>query len=243
MYYFDSRVRYSEVDSEQLMTLPAMLDYLQNCCTFQSEDLGIGVDYLKSVHGAWVLSSWQIEISREPHFGERIRTGTWPYKVEGFFGYRNFVIEDESGEAIVKANSLWVYMDTARMRPARVDAHVTEVYAKEQAAELPGDWDDRRIAVPAKDSDVWHREERIQVARHHIDTNHHMNNSKYVQVAEEFLPENVRVKRLRVEYKKAAMLGDYIYPLSTDIDENKKADVLLLNEEGREYAIIQFNCI
>jgi acyl-ACP thioesterase len=224
------------------MTLPALLDYLQNCCTFQSEDLGIGVDYLKTVHGAWVLSSWQIEILREPHFGERIRTGTWPYKVEGFFGYRNFVIEDEAGEAIVKANSLWVYMDTNRMRPARVDAHVTDVYAKEQAAELDGDWEDRRIVVPDKGDSTWRTEHRVQVARYHIDTNHHMNNSRYIQVAEEYLPENIAVTRLRVEYKKAAMLGDYIYPHITDMDENGNVNVALSSEEGKEYAIIQFRC-
>ena len=37
MYDFKSRVRYSEVNSERQLTLPALIDYLQNCCTFQSE--------------------------------------------------------------------------------------------------------------------------------------------------------------------------------------------------------------
>jgi medium-chain acyl-[acyl-carrier-protein] hydrolase len=46
MYSFNSRVRYSEVNSEKELTLPSLLDYLQDCCTFQSEDLEIGVDYL-----------------------------------------------------------------------------------------------------------------------------------------------------------------------------------------------------
>ena len=39
MYDFKSRVRYSEVNSERQLTLPALIDYLQNCCTFQSEDM------------------------------------------------------------------------------------------------------------------------------------------------------------------------------------------------------------
>ena len=58
MYSFESRVRYSEVNSEKQMTLLALLEYLQDCCTFQSEDLGIGVDYLSEEQVAWVLSSW-----------------------------------------------------------------------------------------------------------------------------------------------------------------------------------------
>ena len=46
MYSFSNRVRYSEVNSEKELTLPSLLDYLQDCCTFESEDFGVGVDYL-----------------------------------------------------------------------------------------------------------------------------------------------------------------------------------------------------
>ena len=40
MYQFKSRVRYSEINSEQQLTLSALLDYLQDCCTFESEGAG-----------------------------------------------------------------------------------------------------------------------------------------------------------------------------------------------------------
>jgi len=33
MYSFSNRVRYSEVNSEKELTLPSLLDYLQDCCT------------------------------------------------------------------------------------------------------------------------------------------------------------------------------------------------------------------
>ena len=36
MYSFSNRVRYSEVNSEKELTLPSLLDYLQDCCTFES---------------------------------------------------------------------------------------------------------------------------------------------------------------------------------------------------------------
>ena len=47
MYTFDSRVRYSETGEEGLLSLPAIVDYFQDVSTFQSEDLGIGIDFLK----------------------------------------------------------------------------------------------------------------------------------------------------------------------------------------------------
>ena len=42
MYTFDSRVRYSEIDHTGNMTLPALINYFQDCSTFQSEDIGLG---------------------------------------------------------------------------------------------------------------------------------------------------------------------------------------------------------
>ena len=47
MYTFDSRVRYSETGEDGLLSLPAIVDYFQDVSTFQSEDLGIGIDFLK----------------------------------------------------------------------------------------------------------------------------------------------------------------------------------------------------
>ena len=93
MYDFKSRVRYSEVNSERQLTLPALIDYLQNCCTFQSEDMNIGVEYLEQHHAAWVLSSWEIVMNRYPKLAEHITVSTWPYSFKGFYGYRNFTIK------------------------------------------------------------------------------------------------------------------------------------------------------
>ncbi len=234
MYQFDSRVRYSEVNSEKQLTLPALLDYLQDCCTFQSEQLGVGVDYLAQEQIAWVLSSWEVEILRSPKLGEYISVKTWPYYFKGFYGYRNFLIEGADGEPLAKANSVWVFMDTCRMRPTRISETITKVYEKELGEPLAGTWNERKIVLP----EGGEKREPVQVARFHIDTNHHMNNEKYVQVAEEYLPAGYEVNRLRAEYKKAAVLGDILYP--TVMEENGQITVLLADEQRNPYAVIQF---
>ena len=64
MYSFDSRIRYSEVDSQGKITLTAILDYFQDCSTFHSEDLDVGLSYLAEKEIAWVLTSWQIEVNK-----------------------------------------------------------------------------------------------------------------------------------------------------------------------------------
>ena len=66
MYSFQSRVRYSECDENGRLSLVSMMNYLQDCSTFHSEDLGYGVGRLKAEGLGWILAAWEIEIERLP---------------------------------------------------------------------------------------------------------------------------------------------------------------------------------
>ena len=72
MYTFDSRVRYSEVGEDGKITISALMDYMQDCTNFHSEDLGVGLAFHKEKALMWVLNSWQIIFNRFPKMGERI---------------------------------------------------------------------------------------------------------------------------------------------------------------------------
>ena len=63
-YEFEGKVRYSEIDHRATMTLPALINYFQDCSTFQSEQLGYGMDVLKKEKKAWVLAYWQVIVKR-----------------------------------------------------------------------------------------------------------------------------------------------------------------------------------
>lgn len=232
MYCFNSVVRYSEIDADNHMTLPSVLDLMQDCCTFHSEEIGVGIEYLRQAKRAWVLSFWQVVINRYPEMGERVDTYTWPYDFKGFIGRRNFKIEDSNKKVIAYANSVWSYIDTESGRPARVPKEAEERYV----IEAPYDMEcaSRKIRLPEE----MQPKEPVRVGRFHIDTNYHVNNSKYVMMAEEYLPYHFKVKELRAEYKKAAVLSDVICP---EVKETEgKVTVSLENEAGMPYAIIEF---
>ena len=101
MYTFQSRVRYSELDADRKMSIAAVVDYFQDCSTFQSEDLGVGLDYMDSLGQVWLMSYWQIVIDRYPKLCENITVGTFPYEFRGFMGLRNFFMDDEEGNRII----------------------------------------------------------------------------------------------------------------------------------------------
>ncbi len=80
--------------------------------------------------------------------------------------------------------------------------------------------------------------EPIRVGRSHIDTNHHVNNVKYIAAAQEYLPEHFNVREFRAEYKKAAVLSDLLCPKVKKTE--KRVLVSLENEASEPYAVIEF---
>ena len=93
----------------------------------------------------------------------------------------------------------------------------------------------RKIALPKE----WEQEESFVVQKFHLDTNHHVNNGQYVQMAQEYLPEGFVVRQLRTEYKQQAKLGDVICPRVARAEG--KVFVCLDDENQNPYTILEFS--
>ena len=233
MYTFETRVRYSEVDDKLILTLPALAKYFQDTCIFDSENKAVvNMDYLASRKLAWVLSSWQIVVERLPRLNEAIKIYTVPYEFKGFIGYRNFWMEDEAGNCIVKAASIWTLINYEQMRPCKPDDEILSGYPLGEKLDM--EYGPRKIIVEGEGEAG---QEHI-VYRAQIDSNHHLNNSEYINVAYAYLPENVRVSQLRVEYKKPAYLGEKLYPVIHT--QQGKVQIQLNDAEAAPYAIVEF---
>ena len=233
MYTFDSRIRYSEADSEGKLTMASLLNYFQDCSTFHSEDVGLGVDYFKEVHQVWVLSSWQIVVDRYPNLCERVVIGTQPYDIKGFLGYRNFAMMTENGEYLAKANSIWSLLDLDKGKPVPAGGEMMQKYGIGEKLDM--EYAPRKITVPEGGVSG----EAIVVKQHHLDTNHHVNNGQFVNMAMEFLPENFTIGQLRAEYKKQAFLDDVLLPYVVTGED--RVLVSLTDERGVPYVVVEFS--
>lgn len=231
MYTFEGRIRYSETDSEGKLTMASLINYFQDCSTFQSEDLGLGVDYLKERHMVWVLSAWQIVVDHYPRLCEKVVTGTQPYGLKGFLGYRNFAMMDEKGGYFAKANSLWSLLDTDTGHPVNIPDIMYKGYRLGQRLEM--EYAPRKIAVPGNGG----AGEPIVVRKHHLDTNHHVNNQQFINMAIEYIPESFAIRQVRAEYKKQAFLDDVLIPY---VAENEGIYIVALQDkEGKPYAVVE----
>ena len=232
-YQFKSRVRYSETDSNGQLTLDGILNYFQDASTFHSEDLGLGISYLREHHMVWVLSYWQIVVKRYPDLGEEIVIGTIPYEIKGFMGYRNFYMKTAEGEELACANSIWSLLDTEKGMPCRAPESMIAKYGISER--YPMEYAPRKIVFP----DRMECGGTIEVKRHHLDTNMHVNNGQYVRMAMDTTLEERRVRQLRVEYKKSAVLGDVLYPYMAWEEEEGKYMVALCDAEKKPYALVE----
>lgn len=258
MYTIKSRVRYSEVTKNQALDLYAILNYFQDCSNFQSADLGVGVQYLTARSRAWLLSAWQVELVSAPRLFDPISVGTWPYDFKGMYGYRNFILynEAQNHEVAAYANSIWFLVDTKTGRPLRVTPEDAAPYKLEPAyamdyaprkISLPKHVPDGTDALPASDAPVQDPASApifscppVPVTKMFLDTNNHVNNAQYVNIAQSCLPDGFRVRRMRAEYRRAAVLGDTICPVRIPDAGQSRYCICLNGRDGDPYAVVEF---
>ena len=232
MYSFRSKVRFSEIGEDGRLRLSSVINYFQDCSTFQTEELGLGFRYLEKQDKVWILVSWQVIVHEYPALCEDIKVGTWPYDFKGFFGYRNYVMENEQHQVLAEANSVWIYMDTATGKPVKINEEVLKGYELEER--LPMDYAPRKVTLPK----IYMELQEFPIRHYHIDTNRHVNNGQYIQLARECIPHDFIVKEVRADYRKAAVLGDRIFPLVCQTPE--KYTVVLADSDKVPYVVVEF---
>lgn len=234
MYTFDSRVRYSETDENGELTPLAMINYLQDCSTFQSENLGVGIAWLREWKRAWLLNSWKILIDRTPLMGEPIQIGTFAHGFKGIYGYRHFFIKDAAGAFCVRADSIWFLCNTETMTPVKAEEEFTAPYLNADGIDLGMDEIKRKLRLP----EGLRLLGKMPVMRHHLDTNHHVNNAQYVNIALE-AAGICRPSEIQAEYRRAAVLGDELFIFSGPDGAGGTA-VSICSGDQKPYAIIKF---
>ncbi|MCR4651461.1 MAG: acyl-[acyl-carrier-protein] thioesterase [Lachnospiraceae bacterium] len=235
MYTYQSRVGFSQSDVNQNMSVTSIIDVFQDCSCFHSDDLGVGFYKLHPMNYAWVINYWEVEFLKFPKYSDRIEVGTFPYEFKGFMGCRNFFIRDMEGNFLVKANSIWAFMDWEKMLPVRVPKEISDKYESEEKLDMT--YSPRKIRLPEGDDVKVSEKDKVIIQRSHLDGNGHVNNGQYIKIALEQISLSGDMNRLRVEYQSQAHLGDEIHPFIYEKDN--KITVALNNSESHPFAIVE----
>ena len=232
MYSFKRRIGYSETDASLHLSYFALVNLFQDAAIFEGQNQSMSIEELYENNEAWLLGSWQICINRRPFLNEEVEVSTIPYEFKGFLGYRNFILKTVTGEVLAVAYSIWSLIDIESLKPIRVSEEIKARY--DVGDKLDMDYKPRRINLLGEGKE----QEKVSIRKGQIDSNKHVNNAEYVNLALEYLEEGKELKEIRVEYKNAAHLESTIIP-RTYMAANS-LQVELSGDEG-VYAIVEMS--
>ncbi len=237
MYAFQSKIRYSECDEQGNLSLLGLVNYLQDCSTFHSEEIGRGLAYMYEHQQAWFISAWQIQIHELPRFGDTITISTWCYDLTRAQAMRNFVVANSDGTPCIQADSRWFVFDTKAQRPVRIPDEQRAFLESEPRLDMPPM--QRKVCIDGAETEG----ASLIVGAQHLDTNKHVNNAQYVQMALDALEAHDRKAisylpgSLQVQYKSMALLGDTVVPYIHMTDDVATID--LTDGHGNSYAAVR----
>lgn len=198
-------VGYSDVDRNNRMKLSRIIDLFQNVATWHSKSIGYGTSEMMKLKIGWLVLAWKIKILKYPQADENIEIRTWSKAPKGLHSFRDFEILDENGEQLVLATSSWVLYDLEAKRPIRLLKEMIDGYGAIDRNALADE------ISRLKDEKIKGEELNIQITKRDIDTNHHVNNARYVEFLEEMLPENILVNEIEIQYKRQTLLGEKLH--------------------------------
>lgn len=161
------------VDGKLCLTPTCLFGILQEVAVNHVNKVGCGWQFLHERRQFWALSRMDVEIVRRPMWEETVVVTTWGKKHNFLVQPRDFLVENVSGDVLVRATSNWVILDFEG-KPCELSA--IEPLLKNRhdlhAIEKP--------AVRLRQSVKSNGEAFYPVVYTNIDMNHHVNNSAYV---------------------------------------------------------------
>lgn len=233
MFEVDRRIYCSQIGEGDIMRNSGLVDLLQDVSNLHLVTHPVLSPFFEETGSVMFLTNRQVDIIRRPVYGERVQTKTWTYELNRMYGFRNTVIVGEDGEMCVKSIAGGAFMDLKNGRPMRASADLiaqVKIHEKLDMEYLP-----RKIAVPDK---APAETMRLTVRHSDIDMNMHVNNAKYLDLADELVEDSSRAKRLRVEYKVPLKRGDAVFG---DVYPTESGFIVCLRDEnGKIYCTVEY---
>ena len=227
-----------EVDSNYNVFPEVILSYLQDTAMVQSEEIGMGMEYLRKSELIWVLTRYHIKIMKYPKHNETARVSTYAVGFNKVFAYRDFKIENLKGETLVTAKSQWLLIDGESHKMLKIGDEFYKAYGIDKGNRISVNFD--KLTMPERCTLT----RDFRATRRDIDFNGHVNNTRYIAWALDATPEEVlrdyKLCEFDIVFKKEVFLNQSI-AVTTDIidlDNRLKGCHEIKNDQGETVCCI-----
>ncbi|GAK29992.1 acyl-ACP thioesterase [Weissella oryzae SG25] len=210
MYSMNHEVVYYEADVTGKLSLPMIFNLVVLSSTKQSIDLGVGPEFTHAEGLGWIILQEDMKINRRPKDGEQVILQTMAKEFNPFFAKRLYRILDQAGNILVDVDAFYTMVDMEKRKVARIPQSMVDAYQAEQVKRIP------RLADPAKitpDMEI-DRVQEYAVRFSDIDSNRHVNNSKYPDwmqdvLGADFISQHEPVA-IKIKYEQEIRLGEFV---------------------------------
>ena len=199
------KIRSCDVGADRLLRPSVLLTMLQEAAIAHTEELGMGREKTLDRGLLWIVTMQDIRIARMPAYDEEITLFSHPGKTMHLLFPRFYEILDAEGQCIVKGSAIWSLIDEntrALVFPEKYGIRISGEAAP----------DDPALPVPIHAFSCSESRE-FTVPYSYIDLNRHMNNTRYLDLAEDCIHESVKGKALqsiRIEFQREVLQNDEI---------------------------------
>ena len=130
IYTYNYKIRYSDIGTNNKITLKALVDTLQEAAIAHSDQAGFGVNDIPNTNLAWLLLNWKVEIKSYPSLNDNITVKTWPRIFDKLYSYRDFEVYDENNNIIAIASSKWFAINTENKKIRKLTSEIAEAYGE-----------------------------------------------------------------------------------------------------------------
>ena len=160
---------------------------------------------LKKFGLMWVVVRYEVELSRKILPGEELCFKTWALPFRHMMSQRNYLLFDGNGELLLSGAGIWAVVDRASRKMIEPSGCPVQFQTEENEVKIsrPG----QPVRVPI------HKGSTYMVQEADLDMNLHMNNTRYLSLAESHVAECLKVKcprQIRAGFQNEARLGETI---------------------------------
>ena len=181
-----------------------LFDFIQEISIAHTIALGYPRETTLDKGYLWVIGRESLSIKRMPEYDERIRVSTYPDRTLKVLYPRSYEIQDEKGETLIEGMAVWTLIDE-KTRTV-VEPEISGVIIKDASHGrcLPFPRALRLENLPHK--------KKLVASYSQCDLNGHMNNTKYLDIAEDLIPMDFLLSHdligISVVYKKEIKCGE-----------------------------------
>lgn len=212
-------------------TVPSLLNFMLEAAWAHAQKLDWGYDLLQQNNMFWVLSRFYVEIENYPKWQDTIELNTWSSGTDGMYAYREFILKNQTGETILRANSAWLILDTNTKKIVLLRDHKATFPRLDEDGVCR---EPKRLRTQKPEATLQYRPVQFS----DLDINHHFNSVKALErVLDDYGIDHqnaMEPQSIEINYLKEGLTGQNLAVFRKEMGDNKFQSSIYRECDGAE---------